>query len=222
MKTLLIFLAAPLMAATAMADWVIESKIESPQINSNTIMKIKGDKLRMDFPSGPLGAMSSIVDTKTGDTLQLVHGQKMAIKASSAQTKQLLDVVNPHSVAKAGVDPVPKTTGQSEKVGDYDCEIYTWTDGTSTTRLWMARNHPQAAALKAVEKQLRAGFLGATSGGPDTSGLPGPVLRTEKTTAEGKSTSSIVSVKEQPVDAKEFEAPADYQTMAMPALPGGQ
>jgi hypothetical protein len=37
-----------------------------------------------------------------------------------------------------------------------------------------------------------------------------------------KTTITIVSVKEQNVDAKEFEAPADYQAMSLPGLPGAK
>ncbi len=52
--------------ATASADLVIESKIESAQLNSTTTIKVKGGKMRVDIPDGPIGAMSSIIDTTTG------------------------------------------------------------------------------------------------------------------------------------------------------------
>jgi len=218
MKALLSFLAITLLyVAAASADWAIETKIESPQLNSNVTMKIKGDKLRMDIASGPVGAMTSIMDTASGDSIQILHAQKMAVKTGSAQTKQAMDAING---GKTGAAPAPKATGQMEKVGDYDCEIYTSTDGATTTRVWVAKNHPQAAGLKLVEKQMNKGFLGAVNGGADTSNLPGPPLKTEITTAEGKTTITVLSVKEQPLEAGDFEIPAGYQTMAMPTFPG--
>ena len=219
MKALLTFLALPLLlVATASADWVIESKIESPQINSNTTMKLKGDKLRMDIASGPAGAMSSIIDTKSGDSIQILHEQKMAMKTNAAQLKQALEAAKQQAGAKKdGPAPAVQATGQKEKVGDYDTEIYTWTDGTTSSRLWVAKDHPQAAGLKAIEKQMRSGFLGAAQTGPDTTALPGAVLKTETTMGGTKVTNTILSVKEQAVDAKEFDVPAGYQTMATPA-----
>lgn len=214
MKALFSALAvSALFIATASADWVIENKIESPQINSATTTKVKGDKLRVDIADGPAGPMSSIVDTKTGESIQLVHSQKMAVKTSAAALKQAMEAGKDKAGVKEGE---LKATGQSEKVGDYDCEIYTWTDGTNTSKIWVAKNHPQAAALKAFEKQMRNGFFGAMQTGPDTTKLPGPAIKTEATVQGTKVTSTISSIKEQNVDAKEFEVPAGYQTMALP------
>jgi hypothetical protein len=222
MKALLSALAATaILITTASADWVIESKIESPQLNTDTTTKVKGDKLRVDIASGPAGAMSSIVDTKTGDSIQLIHGQKMAVKTNAAVLKQAMEAAKAKSGVKDGASPELKATGESEKIGDNDCAIYTWTDGTTSSKLWVAKNHPQAAALKAFEKQMRTGFFGAMQMGPDTTALPGPAIKTE-TTAQGmKITSTINSIKEQDVDAKEFDVPAGYQSMALPTAPGG-
>jgi hypothetical protein len=221
MKALLTALAASaIFITTASADWVIESKIESPQLTSDTTTKVKGDKLRVDIASGPVGAMSSIVDTKTGSAVQLVHSQKMAVKTSSAQLKQAMDAAKQKAGVKDGAAAPPlKATGQSEKVGDYDCEIYTWTDGNTTSKLWVAKNHPQAAALKAFEKQMKSGFFGGMQIGPDTTTLPGPAIKTETTTQGNTVTNTISSIKEQDVDAKEFDVPAGYQTMELPAAP---
>ena len=220
MKALLAFLAVPVIfITTASADWVIESKIESPQMNSATTTKVKGDKLRVDIPNGPAGAMSSIMDTKTGDSVQLIHGQKMAVKTNAAMMKQAMEAAK--QKAGAGAAPELKATGQSEKVGDYDCDIYTWGDGATSTKIWVAKNHPQAAALKMFEKQMRSGFFGAAQMGPDTTKLAGPAIKTETTMQGSKITSTITSIKEQDVDTKEFDVPADYQSMALPGAPGG-
>jgi hypothetical protein len=218
MKALLTALAASaIFITTASADWVIESKIESPQLTSATTTKVKGDKLRVDIATGPVGAMSSIVDTKTGDAIQLVHSQKMAVKTGSAQLKAAMDAAKQRAGVKESATAQLKPTGQSEKVGDYDCDIYTWNDGNTTSKLWVAKNHPQAAALKAFEKQMKSGFFGGMQIGPDTSSLPGPAIKTETTTQGTTVTSTITSIKEQDVDAKEFDVPADYQTMQLPA-----
>ncbi|MEZ0254618.1 MAG: DUF4412 domain-containing protein, partial [Chthoniobacter sp.] len=187
-----------------------------PQLNTSTTTKVKGDKLRVDIENGPAGAMSSIVDTKSGESIQLMHAQKMAVKTSGAALKQAMDAAKDKAGVKPGAAGELKPTGQTEKVGDFDCDIYTWTDGTNTSKLWVAKNHPQAAALKAFEKQMRSGFFGGMQMGPDTSNLPGPAIKTETSVQGTKITSTINSIKEQNIDAKEFDVPAGYQSMALP------
>ena len=205
-----------LFIATASADWVIESKIESPQVTSATTTKVKGDKLRVDIADSPAGAMSSIVDTKTGESIQLMHSQKMAMKTSGAVLKQAMDAAKQKAGVKEGAANELKPTGQIEKVGEFDCEIYTWTDGTNSSKIWVAKNHPQAAALKAFEKQMRSGFFGGMQMGPDTTKLPGPAIKTETNVQGSKITSTITGIKEEKIDDKEFEVPAGYQNLALP------
>jgi hypothetical protein len=223
MKALLASVIVPLcLIATASADWVLETKIESPQVNSAGVMKIKGDKLRVDMDAGPAGAVSSIIDSATGDTIQVLHSQKMAMKMSSAQIKQAMEAAG--QMPKKDAPPVPaaKATGEKEKIGDYECEIYTWTDGPTSVRLWIAKGHPHAAALQAMDKKMRSGVLGAMQKGPDTSLLPGPSLKTETTIGGVKTTNTVISVKEQDLDAKDFEVPAGYKDMALPPGLGGK
>jgi hypothetical protein len=150
-----------------------------------------------------------------------MHAQKMAMKISAAQMKASLDQLKAAGGLKDGAATAPKATGEKEKVGDYDCDIYTWTDGNTTARFWVAKNHPKADALKAFSKQMRSAVAGAQMG-PDESTLPGPAIKSEVTAQGQKITSTLVSVKEQDLDAKDFEVPADYKSMALPGAPGGK
>ncbi len=224
MKSFLATAAATLvLVVTASADWVIEAKIENPQMNSNTITKIKGDKVRTDIASGPMGAMSSIIDAATGDSIQLMHAQKMAMQTSAAQMKQAMEMAKQISGVKSDAAPgKPQSTGQKEKVGDYECEIWVWKSENAETKFWIAPKHPQAAALKEMETKMRGGALGAAQSTVDLSVLPGPALKTESSAMGVKTSMTILSIKEQAVDAKEFEIPTGYQSMAMPALPGAK
>lgn len=220
MKAFLIRLALPLLlVATASADWVIESSVESAKVTGVMTVKVKGDKVRMDIPNGRLGEVTSILDTKTGDTLQIVHSRKVAMKMSGETIKQMITSAREKGGLK-NVEPAAITpTGEKEKVGDYDCDIYTWTNGAITKKYWVAKNHPQAAALKEWEKQMRSGFLGGIQAGPDTTTLPGPAIKTESTAAGLTTRTLITSVKEQDLDAKDFEVPEGYQMIDAPARP---
>lgn len=223
MKTFLATAAASLLLAlTASADWVIESQIENPQMNTKTVTKIKGDKVRTDIASGPMGAMSSIMDAVTGESTQLMHAQKMAMKTSAEQMKQAMEMAKKMSGLKDVAATKPEPTGQKEKVGGYDCEIWTWSAGETSTKFWVTKDHPQAAILKDMEKKMKGGALGAMQTGPDMAALPGVPIKTETMAMGMKTTMTILSVKEEAVDAKEFEVPAGYNAMAMPALPGAK
>ena len=221
MKTLIVSAAVvSFMAAAVRADLVIESNVESPQMNTPMTTKIKGDKVRTDMNGGPIGAMSVIMDNRSGDSINLMHAGKIAMKTSGAQMKQTLEMAKQLSGAPAGTPAKPQKSSQSEKIGDYDCDIYTWSGGTMTARYWVAKNHPQAAMLKDAEKKMNAGVLGAAQSGPDTTTLPGPVLKTETVTSGQTTTVTVVSVKEEKLDDKDFETPAEYKAVAMPQIPG--
>jgi len=217
MKALLSFLAvASILVATAAADWVVETRIEDPDGTAVSVTRLKGDKMRLDMPKGPLGAMSTIFDSASGDWIFLMHGLKTFQKQSAAEMKQALDAIWAGGKARSGEMPKYQATGQKEKVGDFDCEIYALTDKRMSMRLWVARSHPRAAVLKTIDKLnarlLPSGDLGYTS-------LPGVVLKTEMDLGGKKTTSTIVSVKEQDIDAREFEAPAGYTSITPPGLP---
>jgi hypothetical protein len=201
---------------SASADVIIETKIESPQINTTATTKIKGSKMRTDL-TGPMGAMSSIMETTTGDAIQLIHAQKMAMKINAEQMKAAMEMAN--KAKGISTDPLAKTskpvdTGKTEKVGDYDCEIYSWKNNGTEARYWIATNHPQAALLKEAEKMFKHSAIGTAAAGPDMSDLPGPAIKTEMTIGGTKTVTTVLSVKEAPVDASEFEMPKDYQDMS--------
>jgi len=223
MKSLLIRLALPLfLVATASADWVIESNVASAKANGVLVIKVKGDKMRMDIPNERIGAVSSIVDTKTGDTLQIVHAQKAAMKIDGEAMKKMVANSRDKAGFKDGAAGELKATGEKEKVGEYDCEIYTWSNGTVSKKFSVAKNHPQEAVLKDLEKRMRSGFLGGMQMGPDTTTLPGTVIKTETTSPAGNTSSVITAVKEQELDPKDFEVPEGYQTVAPPVPPAAK
>jgi hypothetical protein len=147
---------------------------------------------------------------------------KSAMKTNANQMKQAMEALT-KGLAPGTPAPVaakPTATGQKEKVGDYECEIYEWSNGGMTSRYWIALKHPQAAALKSVEKTMMGSLLASlNSQAPDLSTLPGPQIKSETNIAGMKITATILSIKEAPVEAKEFEVPTDYQMMAMPTLP---
>ncbi len=230
MKKITLLFAPFFCLALAHADWTIEQKIESPFMNGVSTTSIKGDVMRVDTPMpGGAGQVSQIIDFGKGKATTLMHAQKMAMQMDLATLRNAAQAAvkqNPALAGAAGTPAVkPKPTG-SEKVGEWNTDIYEITAAGIPMRLWVAKDFPKAAELKeAMMKGAKA--MGAGSPGmPDPSqfDLPGMAVKTEVTTPAGKITSTLVKATEGPIDDGKFAVPADYQNMAMPNLkpPGGE
>ena len=202
--------------ATARGDFVIEQKVDGlGQQSGNIVVKIKDTKVRAEIAP----QISYIMDGATGDTITLMHAQKGCMKVSAAQGKALMEQMRKTEGA-GGVRAKPVATGQKEKVEQWDAEIFTWSGGSLTVKYWVARDFPNAAAIQAAMDKANAGGLGALSKSllPPTSEFPGMVVKTEMKMKQKTIVSTIVSVKEEAVDAKEFEVPADYKELPTPTF----
>jgi hypothetical protein len=223
MKHLPLLLTLALTAVASRADLIVEQKVEGPMPPGNIVIKVKGDNLRIDMPSGPMGAMTMLMNVNTGDSVNLIHGQKMAMSISGAQTKAMMEMMKKQAPGGAeAAAPKLQATGKKEKVGEYDAEIYTWSGGGANQTLWVVKDYPGFDKFKdeltKLNKAAASGF--AQGAQPDFSTLPGMVVKTVAESAGTKLTSTLVSVKQEPLDAALFEAPKDYQSMAQPTLPG--
>lgn len=221
MKTLIRFAPLVLAVSFARADVIIEQKMESAVINGNVVMKIKGDQARMDMPSPLGGKVTTLLDFKAGDmtTFIEIQGQKKAMKMNMAALKKQQE-----STQKAmGVDPAkiekPKTTGKTEKIGEYDTEIFEMNQGGVQAKVWMAKDFPNAKSIKDQMSKLTSSMGGV---GFDSSkfDLPGMAVKTEVTMPLGKMTVTLVKASEQAVEESEFKRPEGYEDFELPTLPG--
>jgi len=115
--------------------------------------------------------------------------------------------------------PKPQATGRTEKIGDYQTEIYTWSNSTGmSATLWVAKDFPN---YKKINEQLDRLSKSAAGGmgkgmGPDLGTLPGMLVKSEEAVLGQKVTTTLVSAKEAPVDDSVFETPKDYHEMTQP------
>jgi hypothetical protein len=221
MKQIVISLGLAFSIMAARADLVLQQNVESTMINGTITTQIKGDKIRVDMPSSPQGPMSTIMDLSSGDSTTLLHQQKVAMKVPGAEIKQMAEKLK-QSRASAGTNAAPPTfqdTGKTEKVGNYDAKIYTWSspDGANQT-VWVAKDFPDYAKIKVQMDKLNDSPVGQMSKGaaPDVNTLPGMVVKTQMEMNGQKVTSTLVSAKESSVDASIFQTPKDYQQMNQP------
>ena len=216
MKKFLLIAPVLLTVIAARADVVVTQKMESAMMNGEMVMKIKGDKGRVDMPNSPAGAVSMIIDGASGEVSTVIHSQKMVMKMGGDQLKAAVEQAK--KTAAATPSEKPKATGKMEKVGEWDTEIYDANMGGQSAKIWVAKNFPNAEKLKAemlkISKAMGQGGMDAAS-----ADVPGMPVKTEITTAIGKMTTTIIKAVEQTVDAKEFEVPAGYQSMSMPQIP---
>lgn len=216
MKKLLLIPALALFSLQgALADWVVINKTVTDGQEANMTLKAKGDKSRMDVGE----QMSVIIDTASGNTEMYMHAQKMVMKISPENLKAMMAMAG----AALGGEPAakPVATGKMEKVGEHECEIYTWAGKIGNGKFWVAKDFPEAKALNDLQdKMMKALGNPAASMVPQNSDFPGMVVKSELEMMGKKTASELVSAKQEPVSDDAFKAPEGYQEMKMPALPG--
>lgn len=217
MKKILLFTSLLFVAAFAQADVTVEQKIESSMINGNSVTKIKGDMVRIDTPAPGVGQISMIVDIAKGKSTTLMPAQKMAMQMDLGVIKDKAQSLLQGQAGKIGK---PTPTGKTEKIGDWTADIYEWNAGGIPLKLWIAKDFPNAAAIKEQMNKLSKATMG---GALDLSqlDLPGMVVKTEMTAPQMTMSTTLVSVKEAPIADSEFIVPPDFKVMALPGGLGG-
>ena len=109
---------------------------------------------------------------------------------------------------------MPHPTGKTQKVGEYDTELYTWSsaDGITGTA-WVAKSFPDYARIRA-DLAILDKTTGADNGAsPELSALPGMVVRSQVTGGGKTITMALISAKEGPLDDSFFGVPPGYKEL---------
>ncbi len=216
MKKLLHFSLLLLMAVGVRADLVIEQKMESQLMNGSMIMKIKGDQARMDMPSPVGGKISVIMDMKSGEMATLMHEQKMAMKMNLGDAKKAAEDQQKASGIDLTKIEKPKATGVSEKVGDWNCEVYEGNFGGMAAKMWVAKDFPNYKTIMEQMNRINSAASAGMGFDPSKFDLGGMTVKTEMSTPVGKMTTTLVKATEEAVADTEFKVPAGYNEMKMP------
>jgi len=215
-KSLLLYICVVFSFQTALADWTITQKNTTDGKAENMVIKVKGDKTRADVGD----QMSVISDAAAGEVTMFMHAQKMMMKMNGDSMKGIMALAG-QMLGKDSVPSKPVATGQMEKVGEYETEIYTWSGQLGSGKFWVAKDFPGFAELNAVQdKLMKAMGNPAASFAPQNSDFPGMVVKSEMNVMGKSVLSELVSVAKDPVDEAIFKAPEGYQEMKMPTLPG--
>jgi hypothetical protein len=206
-------LSLPLLAAvfalsltSARADVTMEMKVEGTSQNTTSITRIKGDKMRTDVGD----EVTSYVDCATGDQVTVLHKTKEVTRLSGAKLRADMEEAKKEMAklggAAAAAAEAPRffPTGKQEKVGPYNAAVYTRTVQGVVTTLYLAKDLPNYAALKA-----ELAVIGKLPGQEQDAKLDGIVVKSVTDVGDAyKSTSTLVAIKQEPLDAALFVPPA--------------
>jgi len=213
MKSIFIIIVLVCAAAGARADLVMQQQITVTTNSSVAIIKIKGSKVRLDMYAGQPQAISRITDLNSGAIIILLQNQKMFVKTSGGTTKSTQPAGNDTTLTAK--PPLPRPTGKIQKVGNYDTELYTWSNSRGIIgTAWVAKNFPDYARIKTDLAILDKSLGGVNNDmNPALSTLPGMVVRSQVTGSGQAITVTLISAKEEPIDASLFQIPAGFKEL---------
>ncbi len=199
---------------SARADLTIVQRVEGAGATGDTTVKIKGDKERVDAPDQP----TRIMDGKSGEMTDLMNERKTYVKISAEQIKAAAEALNKFEGAEKPAPPKLTPTGKKETINGYETEEFVFDSPRFKASFWVAAKYPEAAAIL---KEMQAPFSGAwkpsNMGMPDYTDFLGLPLKTVISMEGNQMTTTIVSIKKDPVNAAEFEIPKDFQELKRPA-----
>jgi len=216
MKAAILFLlSAACFALTARADLTIVQKVETKGTSAEVILKVKDDKARLETTP----QMTTILNGKTGETITLMHAQKRVIRISGDKAKAIAEMASKYTGGTPGA-PRATSTGKKTTVGNYETEEYVSETPTFKARYWIAAAYPEAASLlKQLQAAIPTVWNDVAKGMLNFHDLPGLPLRTQIKMGENEVTSTIISIKNDPLNESEFMVPKDFAEIKIPNIP---
>ena len=200
-----------LVSAHLQADVVIEQKSEGLKAGVTT-MKVKGDRARFDM-DGAMGKVTVLLDS-TGKMVTYVHPSKLALVGTMTDSQKAAKAL----LKKGGADivkPDPLTnTGQTEKVGNLNCEVWIRHTPSVTHKEWRSKDVPN---LKRLREQLAV--LAAAPGMGVETPMHGDAftVKTERSEAKGTTSTTVTKISEETIPDSDFTPPDGYREMTVPA-----
>jgi hypothetical protein len=199
----------------ARADLTILQHVDGVGQDGDATVKIKGDKERIDAPAKP----SEIIDGKNGEMVHLMNDRKTFVKISADQVKAAAETIGKfEGTAKAAPKLAP--TGKKETINGYETEEFVFETPQYKAAFWVAKTYPDAAGiLKEMQGPVSGAWKPSNMGLPDYTDFPGLPLKTVISMGNNQMTTTIKSIKKDPISPSEFEIPKDFQDMTKTAGP---
>jgi hypothetical protein len=197
---------------SARADFTIVQKVEGRGSASEIILKLKGNKIRMEATP----KMTMIVDGNTGETITLMNAQKKFLRISGDKAKAIAELATKYG---GGTAEKPKliATGKKMTINGYEAEEYVGETKMFKASYWIAPRFPDSAAImQQLQAVIPTAWNDLAKGMMDYRDLPGFPLRTEVKTGDNEVTSTVIAIKQDPLSDAEFSVPNDFQEMKIP------
>lgn len=194
------------------ADFTIVQKVEGKGAATEMTMKVKGDKIRMEATP----QMTMIVDGKTGDTITLMTAQKKYLRISGDKAKAIAELASKYGGTTAE-KPKITATGKKMTINGYEAEEYLGETKMFKASYWIAPSFPDSAdIMKELQAVMPSAWNDLAKGLMDYRDLPGFPLRTQIKMGDQEITSTVTSIKRDPLSEAEFAVPKDFQEIKIP------
>jgi hypothetical protein len=203
-------------AALARADLTIVQNVEGGGPITKMTIRIKGEQTRID----PSPEVSTIINNKTGEMLNLMNGQKKYLRLSGDKAKAVAEMAAKAGQKKAFAQkPKLVPTGRKETINGYEADEYTCEAEGFKANYWFSTTYPNAAEImKQLQTMTPAAWNIGAQNMPDYRDFPGLPLRSDLT-IEGKHVvTTIASVTQEPISDTDFAPPAGFTEMKMPDI----
>ena len=197
---------------SARADLTIVQHVEGVGQNGEVTVKIKGDQERIDGPSQP----TRIIDGKTGQMTDLMNERKSFVQISAAQIKAAAESMNLNADKNSGASKLAPT-GKKDTINGYETEEYTYETPQFKASFWVAAKYPGVAdILKQMQAPIAGAWKPSNMGMPDYTDFKGLPIKTVISVGPNEVVTTIVSIKQDPINPGEFEIPKDFQPLKQP------
>ena len=207
---------AVLSLLSARADLTLVQNVEGAGPVTTMAIKIKGDKARIESSS----EITTIIDSASGDILNLMNEQKKFVRISASQAKAVAEMaVQPEKKDAPAVKPQLNPTGKKETINGYETEEYVCDAPAFKASYWIAPKYPNSAAIvRELQAMTPRAWNVSGKGMPDYRDFPGLPLRSRISIARKEIVSTLVSVKQDPLPASDFTPPAGFEEVKMPDM----
>jgi hypothetical protein len=200
------------------ADLTIVQKIEGGGPVADVTIKIKGDKTRIEA----MPQMSTIIDAKTGEIINLMNTQRTAVHISAEKLKAasaMIDKFTDADKKKGAEHPKLTATGKKEMINGYEAEEYVYEAPDLKAVYWIAPKYPDGAEILKQMQSLNSETWTATNARlPDYRDFPGLPIKTVISMGDKKITSTVTSITKDPVNDAEFSIPKDFREIKTPDI----
>jgi hypothetical protein len=205
-----------ILLSVARADLTVIQKVEEGGSVREMTTKVRGDKVRLEVTP----QITTIMNSKSGETLTLLNDQKKFIRIDAEKTKAILGMASKYT-GTSTEKPKLTPTGKKDKVNGYDVEEYVSETPSFKASYWIASNYPDSARImKQLQAMTSAAWMGIAKGTLDYRDFPGIPLRTQATLEGKEIMTTITAIKQDALTEEDFSTPEDFQEMKMPKLEG--